>query len=319
MSGRAEGNDKIHASVQKKLQNAPDYLIGFYYSMAGSQEASSCMTYVSHVKDFLAFINTDVNKVTVQDITRQNYDRYMFSKNKCSNSHRYGLYCAINRFLKYLVAESLIDANFLENVERPKSRDPLPTLQVHQKEMIAMMDSIKSGTGSHRAKARQERMRDRDLSIALIFAYTGMRVTALTQIDLDDIDFEKKKIKIIDKGGKHHEYFLDDLVINQILKWIPERDKYVKPGVNALFVSNRGTRIASETVASMTKKYANVSPHKLRAGFATILHDQGVDVRDIKEAGGWSRIDTVSRYIRDGEEAKRKAVATMGNVYKEIT
>ena len=124
-----------------------------------------------------------------------------------------------------------------------------------------------------------------------MFITTGMRRSALSQIDIDDIDFEEKKLKVIDKGYKTFYYDLDDRVMEAINDWIAKRAiKFPLLKTRALFIGSKGGRLQPERIEDMISHYSkqalgfSISPHKLRAAYCTLYYEATGDIYKVQQA-----------------------------------
>ena len=106
----------------------------------------------------------------------------------------------------------------------------------------------------------------------LIFMTTGVRKTALEEINIEDIDLDNNILYVTDKGHKRHEYYLNDKTIAAIKDWINDRYYLIGNDNGALFISRDNKRMCGNSIAKLVNKYAyealgyHISPHKLRSG-----------------------------------------------------
>ena len=114
---------------------------------------------------------------------------------------------------------------------------------------------------------------------------TGMRETALTEINVNDVDFANGTVKIIDKLHKTHVYKMNRAIREALENWIADREeKLAGQKIDALFISNQKKRVSAKCVVRIVSKYSleglgySISPHKLRAAFCTILYGDTKDV-----------------------------------------
>ncbi len=149
----------------------------------------------------------------------------------------------------------------------------------------------------------------RDKAILEMFFSTGLRVSELVGIDRDDIDFDRRELGIVGKGGRARVVFLSARAADWLQKYLDARhDKYsplfirhsgrVGPGV-----SDEKMRLTPRSVQRMVKKYARkmkipveVTPHVLRHSFATDLLMAGADIRSVQEMLGHKNIATTQIY-----------------------
>ena len=148
-------------------------------------------------------------------------------------------------------------------------------------------------------------VRNRDVAIITLFMCTGIRVSALCSIDINDVDLEKGYLTVIDKGEKVRKCKLNDKTVEAIRDWLRVRSYMLKtPWEDALFVSTHGFRINATSVREAIKKRCKeadyeLTPHMLRGGYITILQEKTGDINFVCDAVGHSNSSTTKRYVRN--------------------
>jgi site-specific recombinase XerD len=196
-------------------------------------------------------------------------------------------------------------------VPRPKRKKDNMIERTYLKpfEIQIMIDNVKKDQ-------LNEHQRNRDLLILMIFLYTGIRCTALTEINMSDIDKTNLTLTIIDKRNKKRVFEIDHDLI-ELYNRVCEYNKKKKWGTEALFVSNRGQRISSSTVAKLIEKYTQnitkkITPHKLRRTYGTNMYHETGDIYAVKAALGHEDIRTTQIYVNvDNTEAAAKGMVAM--------
>ena len=143
----------------------------------------------------------------------------------------------------------------------------------------------------------------RNMAMAELLYSSGIRVSELVSLDLEDMDLTARFLRVKrGKGGKERVVPFGRKARERILKYLPLRDRITKPQERALFVSRRGTRITARTVERVIKGLwekmgiPGVHPHMLRHSFATHLLERGADLRAIQEMLGHSNLSTTEIY-----------------------
>ena len=151
---------------------------------------------------------------------------------------------------------------------------------------------------------------------------TGMRETALTEININDVDFVHGTVKVIDKRHKTHVYKMNKAKREALEDWIADREeKLADQKIDALFISNQKKRVSVKCVVSIVKRYSleglgySISPHKLRAAFCTILYNDTRDVEFVRRAVGHTCIETTLRYIADDDSAREEAAERLERIF----
>lgn len=332
MDGRVEHKIRNEKLINSMLQELPECVSQYYYSRASSKESKGCAEYLKKIRTFLKFLNNETKFIDVTQITENDISKYMHSIEQTTDSlgniketsfsYRKQVYSILNSFFEYLRKRKIILENPMDYIERPTSKDMVKRINLDSFDIQFLLESIDGGAGSKRSKNRQENWKIRDKAIILLFTMTGMRKTALTEINIGDLDFYRKTIKIIDKRHKTHIYKMNDVIENALEDWIADRkNKMPNNQTDALFISNQRQRIGENTVSAIVKKYSlealgyPISPHKLRAAFCTILYEKTGDIEFVRRAVGHSCIETTKRYIADDNTVKDEAAAIMEEIF----
>ncbi|MDD1656272.1 MAG: tyrosine-type recombinase/integrase, partial [Methanomicrobiales archaeon] len=148
-------------------------------------------------------------------------------------------------------------------------------------------------------------LRDR-LVIRAIYA-TGVRVSELCSITLDDIDFSSQTIRVKGKGGKIRIVFIDPETLEELRGYIGDR----KAG--PLFPGQGGRPVSARTVQMIFRKYApaGITPHKLRHSYASELYTRSHNLRVVQENLGHSSLKTTEIYLHTDLDERKK-------VYREF-
>jgi len=150
---------------------------------------------------------------------------------------------------------------------------------------------------------RSNPLAKRDRVIFEIFLGTGIRLSELVNLDIDDVDLDGKHIRVIGKGGVPQVKFLKTSLRTLLRDYLKERKRIATGDCRALFVSSRGTRLCARQVAQRLKRWLDkagigkrISPHGLRHTFATHLYASTADLLMVKRALGHRNISTTEIY-----------------------
>jgi integrase/recombinase XerC len=205
---------------------------------------------------------------------------------------------ALRTFFQFLVREGMLELNPAKLVSTPKREKKLPK-HLSIEEAVRFIESPDPETDLGK--------RDRAM-LELMYA-TGVRVAELTTLNLGDVDFRNKLVRVTGKRRKQRIVPFGDPAGAAIRSYLDVRDKFLfnapisKRDDEALFLNYQGTRITTRSVGRMVEKYIricagmhDISPHALRHSFATHLLDSGADLRDIQELLGHARLSTTQVY-----------------------
>lgn len=257
--------------------------------------------YSSDLEQFVHFLNPDRKQsIAVSQIDHLTIREWMASlhseqKRKSSIARKLA---ALRTFFQFLVREGLLELNPAKLVSTPKLEKKLPK-HLSVEEAIRFIESPDPETDLGK--------RDRAM-LELMYA-TGVRVAELTTLNIADIDFRNKLIRVTGKRRKQRIVPFGDPAGEAIRSYLTVRDKFLfnapvsRRDDEALFLNYQGTRITTRSVGRMVDKYIricagmhNISPHALRHSFATHLLDSGADLRDIQELLGHARLSTTQVY-----------------------
>lgn len=334
MQGRLENELKKEQAILTKLQTMPDYVSEWYYNLKASQRtATTLRDYVNKIHNFLFFINSNVSEVKIKDINLSNVQRFFISIQTkevngqtvyTSDSYQQTVWCCLNSFLEFLKETGRIDKNYIKMISKPKNKD-LEKINEHRmlltkSDFNKILQSVKYGAGSGKARAFQDRMKSRDMAIMLLFMTTGMRKTALSEINVEDVRFDVDVLYVTDKGDKHHTYVLSEKTLNALSDWMYDRKVWDNGTSDALFITEKGERISPSAIYKLVDKYCSdalgyhVSPHKLRAGFCSILYGETGNAEFVRRAVGHSNISTTQRYIVTNNKEKEEASGLIDHI-----
>lgn len=250
-----------------------------------------------------------VRSVTAVDIL----EFLTYERNKRGNqpSARARKLSAIKSFFKYTtVRERITEENVAADIEGPKLKKALPKF-LTEEESVDLLRAV--------ADDKNSKSRVRDYCMITLFLNCGMRLSELVGINLSDIATDLSSLRVVGKGNKERIVYLNDACRIALSEWIVTRmnDKNVKDK-NALFISNRGTRISNQMVQKTVEKYLKaaglgnrkLSTHKLRHTAATLLYQKGgVDVLTLKEILGHEQLSTTQIYTHVSNKEVEKAAS----------
>jgi integrase/recombinase XerC len=149
----------------------------------------------------------------------------------------------------------------------------------------------------------------RDKAIIALFAESGMRLSELASVELENIDFNTMNIRVLGKGRKWRYVPIGDLSKAYLLRYLKEHN--VRSGI-IWKTKTTGENITYQTIRKMldslsSKVGFHMNPHQFRRGFVVMLKEQGVPITDIKEYGGWNDLAMPELYGKTYEyEQARK-------------
>jgi integrase/recombinase XerC len=225
---------------------------------------------------------------------------------------------AARTFLRYLLREGAIDDDPGTLVPTPKQDVRMPA-HLSEREMEALLTAPAGDTPLSR----------RDRAILELFYASGIRLSELAGLDIDDVNLSAKMVRVLGKGGKQRivpfndstagairVYLKDRAALEGQVGRVGQRGRVARDGQESpaaatrptgptrpLFVNYRGGRLTARSIDRLVRRYVaatstrlGISPHALRHSFATHLLQRGADLRVIQELLGHARLSTTQRY-----------------------
>lgn len=265
----------------------------------------------------------DFEKVTPRDL--RTYLEYLGFYIKDGSEHsnaeagKTRKLATLRSFYEYMFKSELIHTDVSRLVEMPKKHEK-PILRMEIDEVARMLDAVETGEMmTERQKRYNDSVRARDLAILTLFLGTGIRVSELVGLDLDDLDFTLNSFIVTRKGGNQAILYFPEEVASVLQAYLAHRREMTPlPGhENALFLSMQNKRISVRAVQVMVKKYAlqvaplkkRLSPHKLRSTFGTNLYHETGDIYLVADVLGHSDVNTTRRHYAAMSDDRRRMAA----------
>ena len=325
IAGRLEKETQFYEKMEKKLNVMPKIIGEFCRSMRANRKSYTTVgVYVNNVLHFARFV-TD-GKLTedfYKNIVESDMESYIISLENRETSNgikRTGddilqaRWSSLNTFFDWCIKRGYIDKNPMVIVSRPKNNTEHKVTYLTKAEINKLLRAIDKNPNKTLGK--------RDKTIISLALATALRVSALVNINIDDIDFENNVIKVIEKRQKLREIPIGDNIKNVLKEWVEFREKtYRDIDSPALFFSKNYSRISVDGVSDMLEKYCDeagikrVTPHKLRASAACALAKAGVPVKAIAKQLGHNQIATTMKYVDVFNEDIEKTKGVLDNLF----
>ncbi len=322
MNGRKEQELVKENKIDKMLIGQPEIIRAYSYSFVG-KEVTTKKAYIGYVLTFIGFlrdeIKLDTNNVDNYKLIRPSHINRFMEYIKYNNGKENGasiratkLY-AVSNFFEFLIDEGVIDNNPCQRIKPPKENFEKEITTLDEDEIKLLEENIMNGVGSHRSVQRNKKWINRDLSIVMLGCSTGLRVSAIAQINVSDINFSQHRIKVVEKGGVGKYVYIGTNVENQLSTWLTNRAQIMgEKNCSALFVSNQKKRITTECIRQIIKRNTyninkNITPHKMRATCATRLYEKTGDIYLVQQQLGHSNIKNTRKYAKVNTDKMREA------------
>ena len=297
------GYEPTEKDMNSYIEAYLDHMVGY----RGLSDAT-VKTYVQDLETFMNFLEmTEVGDLrNVDRRTVRGFLVFLADKNYQRSSISRKL-SVLRGFYRWLVTEGVLSVDPVPRRSTMKKEVKLPRFLTNE-EVVRLIDSPKSGTYS-------ETLRNRDVSLLELIYASGLRVSEVHGLDIGDVDFHSKTVKVIGKGDKERLTLLGAPAKSTLQRYInvdrPKIKNFDKS--DSLFLSKQGSRLSIRSIQNLVKKYARlaglgneVHTHTLRHSFATHLINGGADLRVVQDLLGHSSPSTTQIYTHvTGVEARK--------------
>ena len=319
MNGRLEHELKVEEKINEKLSTLPFVFTEFYYYLKSSKSINTIIRYIGYVEDFMNYVtqgrkDNEFYK-TVKVSTIRQYLSSLEKKIVDGEIIRMGpemqatRWSAINTFFKFLIMDDYITENPMLKTTRPKTNVSHKITYLEPSEIDMVLKAIED-------KANP-RLKNRELCIVSLALSTGLRISAISQANIEDINFETNTIHVIEKEELYRDIQFGTKMRGVLLSWIKDRELYFNgESEGPLFISQHHNRLSNDAIRDIVNKYTedlgkHIKVHDLRKSTATNLARQGFDIRTIQDFVGHKNINTTMRYIAVLDEEKKRATDAM--------
>lgn len=324
LTGRLEKEELFYQKINEKLKDLPTVLNEYYISMRANRKSYTTIgVYINNVLHFARFITNDnITDNFYKGITQTDVEQYMISLETKRNSKgvtRTGddilqaRWSSLNNFFDWLVKKKYIDVNPIQLVERPKNNTQHQVTYLTKTQINKLLKATDSNPS--------EAMAIRDRTIISLALATALRVSALVNINIEDIDFNNNVINVIEKRQKVRTIPFGEQTKKMLKEWIDVRhESFSDVDTDALFVSQKKGRISVDSVGDLLAKYCDeaniqrITPHKLRATAACMLAKNDIPIKAIAKQLGHNNITTTMRYIDVFNEDMEKTKNILDNL-----
>ena len=217
-------------------------------------------------------------------------------------------FSALRAFYKFLTSRKKLRIDPLQQLQLPKIDKKLPLVLTRQQIEELLVAPLKIP----KQRAAPEWMPLRDVAVMELFYSSGLRLSELAALDVEDVDLYTESVRVFGKGRKERVCPVGAPALDAIQKYRSAANVHR----GALFINSRRGRISTRSIWLILKRYLrhtsipiSISPHKLRHSFATHMLDRGADLRSVQALLGHASLSTTQIYTHVTVERLKKAYA----------
>jgi integrase/recombinase XerC len=313
------------------LSELPKYVSSYFRGIEYTKAPRTRLGYARDIKvffDFLCDTNpalkgkkpTEISLDVIDQLESEDIEEYMeylkyYEKDgrqytNSENALKRKL-ASLRGFFSYLYKNKKIHANPTLLVDMPRIHEKA-IVRMDPAEVAQFLDNVEYGNKlSQHQHTYHEKSKKRDLALLTLMLGTGIRVSECVGLDINDVDFDYDRIKVVRKGGYEAYVYFGQEARDALLDYLEERKEVVtvEGHENALFLSSQRKRISVRSVENMVKKYASVTtplkkitPHKLRSTYGTSLYQQTSDIYLVADVLGHKDVNTTKKHYADIDE-----------------
>jgi integrase/recombinase XerC len=280
-----------------------------HLALNDNASAHTVRAYESDLSQFLSFLAQYLGKrrseLTAAEFSHAHIRSFLSELHKKGNSRSSAArkLAAIRAFGRHLRREGELEGDPAALVGTPRQDHHLPA-HLGEAEMSRLLDMPDTSRPLGR----------RDRAILELFYASGLRLSELVGLDVDDVNLASRTVRVLGKGRKERLVPFNHATEDAIRRWLKDWESLLagegtttrrtpRRSGDALFLNYQGKRLSTRSVDRLVRKYVaqcssrfGISPHALRHSFATHLLERGADLRAIQELLGHARLSTTQRY-----------------------
>jgi len=332
-----ERNKKSREKLRFFVSILPDFCSDYFISIQQTTSSLTQVNYASDLNIFFDFLSKEIlfkesNKITLEDLNKikardielflSYLSSFYFNGKEVANTERGKArkLSAVRSLFKYLYNNNLIYQDESSKVRTPKN-NLKPITYLEPNEVAKLINESESPSLLTKREIAFNKITSiRDTALLSLFLATGIRVSELVGLDINDLDIENNAFKITRKGGNQTILYFSDEIKDSLILWVNDRQKWLEKDLdnneNALFISLQHKRISVRAVQKLVKKYSycasplkKITPHKLRSTYGTTLYQETGDIYVVAEVLGHKDINTTKKHYASMAEERKRSVA----------
>lgn len=323
--------------LRELLRELPPFCNTFFIAMESKSTILTRLNYAYDLRIFFSFLINecrifkgktadtfmiaDLEKVTIDDLYfyMDYLNLYENSDNKLQENGERGKarkIACLRSFFKHYYKKGMISQNICTLLDTPKLHEKA-IIRLEPNEVADLLDMIESGEGLTEKQLQYHKKNAlRDVAIFTLFLTTGIRVSELISININDVDFSANAFRVVRKGGNAAILYFGPETKKALWDYLEQRKSAQDYSPSSpLFTSLQGERLTVRAVENLVKKYTRsavplkkISPHKLRSTFGTMLYNETEDIYMVADVLGHKDVNTTRKhYATVSDDIRRRA------------
>lgn len=338
-----EKNNENTLKLRNILSNLPPFCGDFFRAVEDVTSSLTRLNYAYDLRLFFQYLTSentkfaskDMRQITLEDLNSlelQDFEYYVEylgyyftspegegEEQKLHQNAERGKarkIASLRTFFKYFYKKQQLDNCIPSLLDSPKLHDKA-IIRLDTQEIGRMISAVRNGEGlTDKQKTYHQKSALRDTAIVVLLLTTGIRVSELVGLDIGDINLKDRSMRIIRKGGNEAILYYPQQTADTLLEYLEQRKSQgTYAQAEPLFLSLQQRRITVRAVENLIKKYAkiasplkNISPHKLRSTYGTMLYQNTGDIYLVADVLGHKDVNTTRKhYAAMLEENRRRA------------
>ena len=320
--------------MSKYLEQLPDFCLDYFIGIENNTSSLTRYNYAMDLYVFFYYLSRFVfhkkeSEITLEDINKiksRNLEQYLSylsfyqlndKQYKNDEKGKARKLASLRSFFKYLFNHDMIEANVASKIDTPKLHNK-EIIRLEKDEVSRLLNAVESPIEfTDRQREYNKNTFERDNAIITLFLGTGIRISELVGLNIENFDFTQNAFLVTRKGGNQTMLYFSNEVAMALKTWLEKRATLELPKEEkAMFISLQNKRISIRAVENLVKKFAQIasplkkiSPHKLRSTFGTNLYKETRDIYIVADVLGHKDVNTTKKHYAAISEDMRKSVA----------
>ncbi len=328
---RTELNVQKTEKLRSVLATLPRFCLEFFRNIEPHTTLLTRINYAYDLRLFFSFLENELGKKNIshmaarqlEDITYNDMELYIeylrlyYKNDVVMENGEKGIsrkLSSLRTLYHYYYNKEIISADVTTRLETPKIHEK-PILRLNYDEALKLLYVVETGEGlTDKQLSYHQKTKIRDMAIITLLLTTGIRISELCALDASDFDFASRSFKVLRKGGNEALLYFGEEAENALTAYIEQRKADATYTHDSpMFLSLQKNRMCVRALQELVKKYAtvavplkNISPHKLRSTYGTLLYQSTGDIYLVADVLGHKDVNTTRKHYAAVDETRRK-------------